>query len=126
MNLVIDEKYLTGPIANTDLHAGGLFFAIIYKKSLVFSGNEVVVISRELVEPFRPMDDQDVDTIKNYHFTGRYFFNSREYLECHFEEIGLMLTGLPVAKHSGMLVFHVYDKHTQRQWGEVFELETGK
>jgi hypothetical protein len=84
----------------TDLHAGGLFFAIIYKKSLVFSGNEVVVISRELVEPFR--------------------------LECHFEEIGLMLTGLPVAKHPGMLVFHVYDKHTQRQWGEVFELEIGK
>ena len=123
MNLTFDEKYLTGPIANTDLHAGGLFFAIIYKKSLVFSDNEVVVISRELVEPFRPMDDQDEKMIQNYRFTGRYFFNSREYLECHFEEIGLVLTGLPVANHSGMLVFHAYDERTHRQWGEVFEVE---
>lgn len=123
MNLTFDEKYLTGPIANTDLHAGGLFFAIIYKKSLVFSDNQVVVISKELVDAFRPMDDQDVKTIENYHFTGRYFFNSRAYLECHFEEIGMVLTGLPAAKQSGMLVFHAYDKRTQRQWGEVFELE---
>lgn len=122
MNLTLNERYSTGPAAITDLHAGGVFFAIIYKKVLVFSDDGVVVISRELIDPFRPIDDQDVKTLENYHFTGRYFLNDRQYLECHFEEISLVLTGLPLEKKPGLLAFHACDKRSQRQWGEVFVL----
>ena len=119
----LNKKYISELIADTDLHAGGIFFCIIYRKCLVFLDNGEVQLSKELVDPFRPMDDEDVMRIKNYNHKGRYCLNNRQYLECHFEEIGLNLTGLPTKKDPAIIPFRTYNKRFGSSWSEVFILE---
>jgi hypothetical protein len=119
----LNRKYLTGLTADTDLHAGGIFFCIIYRKCLLFLENGEVQLSNELVDAFRPMDNTDVTLIQNYHHKGRYFLNDRQYVECHFEEINLFLTGLPTKTNPAIVAFHAYNKRFQSQWSEVFILD---
>ena len=123
MTFSLNGKYSTGLIADTDLHAGGVFFCLIYKKTLVFSDNGVVRFSRELVDPFRPMDDSEVEVFQNDRHEGKYFLNNNQNVECHFEDIGLELTGRPTKKDPEVLAFHAYNKQGNREWGEVYVLE---
>jgi hypothetical protein len=119
----LNKKYFSGLTADTDLHAGGIFFCIIYRKCLLFLENGEVHLFKELVDAFRPMDDTDVTLIQNYHHKGRYILNDRQYVECHFEEIDLTLTGLPTKKNPAIMAFHAYSKRLQSQWSEVFILD---
>jgi hypothetical protein len=121
--IALNKKYFSVLTADTDLHAGGIFFCIIYRKCLVFLDNGEVELSKELVDAFRPMDDVDVRLIQNYRYKGRYIFNDREYLECHFEEINLTLTGLPTKKNPAIIPFHAFSQRLQRSWSEVFILD---
>lgn len=122
MNLTLNEKYLTGLTASTDLHAGGLFFCIVFKKCLVFSENGKVRLSNEVFDAFRPMDDGDAESMSGRYFEGRYFYNDRNYLVCEFERIDLVLTGLSLDRHPDTLAFHAYNKGRKESWSEVFVL----
>jgi hypothetical protein len=119
----LNKKYFSVLIADTDLHAGGVFFCILYRKCLLFLDNGEVQLSKELVDPFKPGDEQDVRRIKDYQAKGRYIRNHRQYLECHFDEINLILTGLPTVKNPAIIAFHAYNSRLSRQWSEVFILE---
>jgi hypothetical protein len=123
MNIKINEKYLSGLTASTDLHAGGIFFCIVYKKCLVFSESGTVRLSNELFDAFRPLDSEDAELMKSSYFEGRYFFNDRNYLICEFERIDLVLTGLNLDRHPDILAFHAHKKGVLGSWGEVFMLE---
>lgn len=119
----LNKKYFSGLTATTDLHAGGIFFCIIYRKCLLFLDNGEVQLSKELVDPFRPMDDEDVRRIQSYNHKGRYLLNDRKYLVCQFDEINLTLTGLPTEENPAIIAFDAYDKRFSTSWSEVFVLD---
>lgn len=123
MNLELNKKYLTGPIANTDLHAGGLFFCIIYQNCLEFSDNGNVTLTKKIMDAFRPMDENDVRHLENYRITGKYHLNERGYLICDFEDLLLQYTGLPTEKNPSVIPFHIYDKRFASMRSEVYIME---
>lgn len=47
MKIEINKKYQSSLIANTDLHAGGLFFCIIYQNQLEFFTNGKVELTKK-------------------------------------------------------------------------------
>lgn len=115
MNLILDHPYLSGYNASTDLHAGGIFFCILYKNSIVFHEGGKVTLTHTDIHPVRPMDDFDVERIKNHQNEGTYTFNQRGYLECHFTvgETNITYTGMIIETHPGILAFNVYNSKGQ-------------
>ena len=77
MKVELNKKYQSGLIANTDLHAGGLFFCIIYRNCLEFFENGKVELTKKVVDAFRPMDENDVSHMEHYKIEGKYSFNER-------------------------------------------------
>ncbi|MFC0777659.1 hypothetical protein [Flavobacterium sp. HJSW_4] len=51
MKIEINKKYLPGLRADTDLHAGGLFFCIIYQNQLEFFENGKVELTKRFFTP---------------------------------------------------------------------------
>lgn len=123
MKLKLNERYLSGMIANTDLHAGGIFFCIIYQNCLQFFENGKVELTKSNIDDFRPMDDNDVQHLKKYKVVGTYSLNERGYLVCQFKELAWTFTGLPTEKDSNVLSFHIYDSRRSDTWSEVYKLE---
>lgn len=119
----MNKKYQSGLIANTDLHAGGLFFCIIYQNQLEFFENGKVELTKKVVEGLRPMDENDVEYLKNFKIVGDYSFNDRGYLVCKFEDLFWTFTGLSSEKDSSIIAFNIYDSRLQNSWGEVYKLE---
>ncbi len=120
----LGQKYCSGPIASTDLHAGGIFFCIIYHQVLKFLPQGVVTLTNEILDELRPMDDYDVKQIVNSKQVGRFSINDRGYIYCEFEEF--TLTGSFSTLHPTMLAFHRYNKNTGYQVGLVVTLQAGK
>ncbi|UTN02834.1 hypothetical protein L0669_16025 [Flavobacterium bizetiae] len=123
MKIEMNKKYQSGLIANTDLHAGGLFFCIIYQNQLVFFENGKVELTKKVVEALRPMDENDVKHLQNFKIVGDYLFNDRGYLVCKFEDLFWTFTGLSSEKDSSIIVFNIYDSRLQNRRGEVYKLE---
>ena len=123
MKIEINKKYQSGLIANTDLHAGGLFFCIIYQNQLEFFENGKVELTKKVVEALRPMDENDVEHLQNYKIVGDYSFNDRGYLVGKFEDLFWTFTGLSSEKDSSIIPFHIYDSRLQNRRGEVYKLE---
>lgn len=123
MKIELKRKYLSSLTADTDLHAGGLFFCIIYQNCLEFFENGKVELSKKLVDAFKPMDDQNVRYLENYKIIGRYSFNSKGYLVCEFEDIFLSFTGLSTEKDSTIIPFHVFNSRFSHVSSEVYQLE---
>lgn len=119
----MNKKYQSGLIANTDLHAGGLFFCIIYQNQLEFFENGKVELTKKVVESLRPMDEKDVKHLQNYKIVGDYLFNDRGYLVCKFEDLFWTFTGLSSEKDSSIIAFNIYDSRLQNRRGEVYKLE---
>lgn len=119
----MNKKYQSGLIANTDLHAGGLFFCIIYQNQLEFFQNGKVELTKKVVEALRPMDENDVKHLQNFKIVGDYSFNDRGYLVCKFEDLFWTFTGLSSEKDSSIIAFNIYDSRLQNSWGEVYKLE---
>lgn len=116
-----DQKYLSERIVDTDVHAGGLFFCVIYQNCLEFRADGKVLLTKQLVNAFRPMDPADIKRLENYRVTGQYSVNERGYLVCDFGEIFLQYTGMEM--ESGKLIpFHVFDRRLSKQWGEIYTL----
>ncbi len=123
MKIEINKKYLSSLIANTDLHAGGLFFCIIYQNQLEFFKNGKVELTKKVVDAFRPMDEHDIEHLQNYKIVGDYSFNDRGYLVCKFEDLFWTFTGLSTEKDSSIIPFNIYDSRLLNRWGEVYKLE---
>lgn len=119
----MNKKYQSGLIANTDLHAGGLFFCIIYQNQLEFFENGKVELTKKVLEALRPMDENDVKHLQNFKIVGHYSFNDRGYLVCKFEDLFWTFTGLSSEKDSSIIAFNIYDSRLQNRWGEVYKLE---
>ncbi len=122
MKVELGKKYLSSLMANTDLHAGGIFFCIIYQNCFEFNPDGKVILTKKVVDDFRPMDIQDVKHLENYKIEGEYFYNDRNYLICDFKDLCLIYTGLSTEKNSDIIPFHVYDTRLLKQWGEVYKV----
>ena len=120
MTLEIDKIYQSEKIANTELHAGGLFFCIIYSNCLVFKNNGQVILTKKVIDPFRPMDAIDIKHLEDYKITGKYYTNDRGYLVCEFEEIFITLTGMFTVKNPKTIVFNVFDSRLSKRWSEIY------
>ncbi len=118
----INSIYLSELLADTDLHAGGLFFCIIYRNSLEFINDDKVLFTKIIVDAFRPMDEQDVMHLENYKIEGQYFYNERGHLICEFKDLFLRYTGLQTEKNEDIIPFHIYDSRLNKRWSEVFHL----
>lgn len=124
MELILEREYKTGLVATTDLHAGGLFFSIIYRKVIRFNNETEVSLYNEVVNELSPMDDGDVHQLKKYHQKGTYAFNGRGYLTCIFPGVKIEFTGRITGDNNEVLVFHQYDRHLSKSTSIVFSLGT--
>ena len=124
MKIEFNRKYRSSLIANTELHAGGLFFCIIYQNQLEFFENGKIELTKRVVNPLRPMDENDVKHLENYKIIGKYSFNDRGYLICVFEDLFLTYTGFSTSKNEGVIPFHIYDSRLSKHWSEVFQIES--
>jgi hypothetical protein len=124
VNLALNKKYLSGLVANTELHAGGLFFCILYKNCLEFFENGQVELTKKIVDAFRPMDENDIRHLEDYRVIGKYSINERGYLVCKFEGVSLIFTGVATEKDSSIIPFHVYNSKLTNRWSEVYKIES--
>jgi hypothetical protein len=124
MNIEFNKEYLSGMIANADLHAGGIFFCIIYQNCLVFFSDGTVALTKKVVDAFRPLDENDILYLKNYKAIGTYMVNDNGYLVCNFESLFWIFTGLPTNKNNDIIPFYIHDSRLRNQWSEVYKLES--
>jgi hypothetical protein len=124
MVIILNREYHTELIANTELHAGGLFFCIIFKKILKFKENNNVQLYQKVINPLRPMDEYDIDYINNYNSHGQYKINDRGYLKCKFDSIDLEYTGILLDEQTNDIIFHVFNKAAGDSWSEIFKLSS--
>jgi hypothetical protein len=103
--LALDVPYRSGPQGWTDLHAGGLFFCVVYRECLQFSAGGRAKRWCEVIDDSRPLDDE-VEQLRQSECVGTYGVNDRGYLVCSFPD--LELTGLPCAKAPELLAFHAW------------------
>ena len=115
--LKIGVPYYTGPLAWTDLHAGGLFFCVIYRECLEFSTRGRVRRWCEVIDDSRSLDDE-AEVLRATNVVGSYRLNERGYLSCVFPD--LELTGLPCDRMPEMLVFNAWRTKAQLPSGMVF------
>ncbi|HEY9045666.1 MAG TPA: hypothetical protein VIN08_07205 [Ohtaekwangia sp.] len=119
MGIELDKIYFSGLKASAELHAGGIFFCIVYRSCIQFRNNGVVKYWSEVVDPLSPMDDYDIEQIINDRAEGNYFFNDRGYIECHFDSARMRLTG-KATNIPGTLAFTGYSNKSVYGWSEVF------
>lgn len=119
----LEKNYSSGPIADTDLHAGGVFICIIYRRILTFLPDGVVKLTGEILDRARAMDNLDAEKIASQVQMGSFGVNDRGYIQCEFDDV--TLTGLPSASNPAMLAFHGYNRRTQHTWGAVYTLHLG-
>jgi hypothetical protein len=115
--LTIDRPYRTGPMALTDLHAGGVFFCIVYAECLQFSADAKVRRWREVIDASRPFDNEEKE-MREFNEVGSFQINGRGYLTCQFPS--LLLTGLPCRDADGLLAFNAWYKSSQQSTGLVY------
>lgn len=123
MKLELKRRYLSCMDASTDLHAGGLFFCIIYQRCLQFFEHGRVELTNKIVDAFRPMDSADVEMMKNFKVTGKYWFNERGYLVCEFPDVSLTYTGVATEKNENILPFYIYNSNHKISGSIVYKLE---
>jgi hypothetical protein len=105
INPVLDVPYRTGPLARTDIHAGGVFFCVVYREFLQFSSGGRVRRWCEVIDDSRPLDDEPAE-LRATDVMGSYRTNERGYLECLFPNLELI--GLPCEQAPGILAFHAF------------------
>jgi hypothetical protein len=104
--LTLDAEYTSGPLATTDIHAGGIFFCLLYEEVLVFRSNDVVELDIRVLDEWRAMDDE-ADVVRRNSATGTYGLDGKGFLNCRFPNANY--TGLPCDMNPDWLAFHVYN-----------------
>ncbi|HLP12187.1 MAG TPA: hypothetical protein VK177_09675 [Flavobacteriales bacterium] len=117
----IENTYTSGPLADTDLHAG-LFFGIIYTKTLSFHTDGKVILTKKVINSFSPMDIVDIEMKNNYKAEGTYFINKDGNLVCKFESKFLEMTGTFTDDSQQTLIMHEYNNRIKMSWSAVYYL----
>lgn len=102
--ITLDAEYTSGALATCDLHAGGIFFCVLYEKVLIFRSKNVVELDVRVLDNWTPLDDE-ADFLSKGSATGSYGLNDRDYLSCKFPHA--TYTGLPCDLNSDWLAFHL-------------------
>jgi hypothetical protein len=118
MDICLNIEYKTGLLANTDLHAGGLLFCIVYETVIKFLDEVSVEMYYNVIDPISPMDNSDVLTLQRYYQRGTYSYNQRGYLQCLFDNENIELVGR-FGYENKTIVFHAFNKHQKRSWSIV-------
>jgi hypothetical protein len=109
--------YRTGPEAWSDLHAGGLFFYVVYRECLRFGSRGRVRRWCEVIDDSRPLDNE-VEVLRADRSEGTYGLNDRGYLVVSFPD--LILTGYPCEQASDLLAFHAFRPGTGVSFSLVY------
>ncbi len=117
-----NKKYLSGLLTDAHLHAGNNLFGMIYQNCLTFLDHNIVEFSNIVVDPFRPMDESDIDFFNNYKLKGKYHVDENGYVICNFANNYWEFTGMISPNNSEYLVFSAYDSRLGKQWSEVYTL----
>jgi len=122
MNIRIGREYKTGLAASTDLHAGGIFFCIIYEQVIKFTDASSVEMYYKVINPLSPMDDYDVEQLSNYFQKGSWSYNNQGYLYCQFPDISYELTGRTTGDDEKIIAFQSYNKNSKVSSSVVYTL----
>lgn len=117
--LTFGRPYATGPFARTDLHAGGIFFCVVYRDCIEFSDNGDARRWAEVMDGSRPFDNE-VEEIRNDTETGAWHVNELGYIVCEFKS--RTLTGLPCTEAKELIAFNGYRVLDKRSFGVVYAL----
>ncbi|QFZ53922.1 hypothetical protein FEZ18_03395 [Oceanihabitans sp. IOP_32] len=114
----MNNTFLSEVIASTDLHAGGHLFGVLFCKKLNFKVDGSVILTKQVLDDFNPIDKSDVAHLNSYSIEGKWIKNNSNQINCVFESIFLKMTGIESVNNR--LIFHCYDSRLSRQWGEVY------
>lgn len=115
----LNARYATGPMARTDLHAGGIFFCVVYCECLMFAPDGRVRRWCEVIDESRPFDNEH-KALEATNIVGNYRLNSHGYLECRF--VDLELTGLPCERDRRLLAFYGWRPEYGTHFSIVYRL----
>ncbi len=121
--ITLDAEYTSGPLATSDLHAGGIFFCVLYEEVLIFRSNNVVELDVRILDNWNPLDDE-ADSLSKRSAIGSYGLNDRDYLSCKFPHA--TYTGLPCDLNSDWLAFHLTYTQVAQCNSCVYTLRSGK
>jgi hypothetical protein len=114
-----DHPYCAGPLAWTDLHAGGVFFCVVYEELIQFRRDGTVRRWRTIMDDSRQLDDE-AEQLLRIAPAGHYRVNDRGYLECVFAEA--VLIGLPCENDPDLLAFYVSDRRGGLARSQVYRI----
>lgn len=118
MDMVLfDRTYRTGPQATTELHAGGIFFHVLYEECLQFRADGQVRHWFEVMDGSCPLDDE-AQQMSEVDETGTCAINQRGYLTCKLADFSY--TGKPFGGRPGLLAFNVYNHASQHSFSCVY------
>lgn len=115
-----DRPFFTSPLALTDMHAEGEFFALMFRECLRFESGGRVRWWREVVESSLPRWD-NLDEFCKHTMVGTYQRNDRGQLVCKFPN--MEFTGLQCEDADNLLVFHVWFPLSQEHESRIFHLQ---
>lgn len=121
--LTLGTPYRCGPQASTQLHAGGLFFCVLYEEMLEFRTDGTVRHWYEVADGARPLDDEDHE-LRRTDESGSYRVNDRGYLEVTLPD--REMTGLPWPQSDDLLAFHVSVSRSVSFLKENFHFQFGQ
>lgn len=116
--LSIGVTYRSGRQAWTDLHAGGLFFCIVYRECLRFGRHGLVWKWFEVIDDSWPLDDDQAKEFQRDRSKGKYRLTDRGYLEVVFPDLNL--TGRPCEQARDLLAFHGFRPSTGTSFSLVY------
>lgn len=88
----------------------------------MFVDADKVLWTKRVIDPFRPLDNKDVERIRNFRHEGTYSINSRGYIEINFPLPSMHFTGL-YNKELDILVFDVYSSRIEYNNSVIFSIE---
>ncbi|WNO03521.1 hypothetical protein [Rhodoferax mekongensis] len=113
----LNRPYFSGPLAFTDLHAGGVFFCVVYRECMRFEAMGRVTWWREVVDASRPYWE-DVGKFEALTINGTYGRNDRGYLVCKFPN--MEMTGAECDDATNLIAFYVWHSSQGLSESRVF------
>ena len=116
--LKLNAEYSAGPIATTDLHAGGNLFCVIYEEVLTFCEGGTVDIEFRILDNWRPLADEAANLVES-NATGQYFVKNG-HIKIQF--LNFQMIGLPTDSKPNWLVFHLFRHESNTSGNRIYSL----
>ena len=115
----IGRRYVSADQVRTELHAGGLFFGLVYVQEIHVQSEGKIILTRKIVDGYRPMDGkQELSDINNFERTTVYTTNARGYII--FEVDGVHRTGTFTNDQKELFLIYCWSTKTKESWSEVY------